>query len=758
MPKKAIAILLSLILVIAALPMTASASAEETDYETPGISIERAYLRAGDSLKVSNAEGFALRFFVDDELVSEDSLVLSSDYYEKWIVVKAYDGDEPAGEDRVYFSKLPVLYINTDDGEEITSKTEYKSGDMFIQNNLEVSQPMYSGVINIRGRGNSTWKTPKKPYRIKLDKKTDLFGMGKNKNWVLLANYIDESLMRNNTANHIAGELGLDYMNSVWTDVVINGEYAGNYQLCEQIRIDEDRVDIFDWEDEAESIASAVNKAEKKNGVAIDKDALEDQLKEDLSWVTSGVFEFGGKTYTVADYYDAESDISGGYLFELSEDYDEVSEFKTNSGLCVMLKSPEYLNTNSDMMDYARQYWQQFENAYRSEDGYADTPEGRKHYSELADIDTMASYWLVMEITDNVDSMFRSRYAYKDIDGLLKFGPVWDYDYSLGTMSDDLVATGWRIPLFPSNQNFFMEFLDDPLFISKAVEKYWEIRPYLESLIEPGGILDSEFDYIKESGIADAARWDRKDSKPMLGKSLNKLIITPLFGRGFVKDASVMKSFLSKRVEWLDKQFASETTLMNSTFTLLSASPYVKASRLLPIEIKNASRDNAEHAPADASVATGGSAVVTVSVKDRLTASLDVYINGLYRGNYPVGRGNVTLVIDGGELYEEENRKNVISVIGRTKSGETTLRNYATLIHERNGGKNILGDADCDGEVTILDATAVQRSIVGLNTPVFVKESADADRDGDITSVDATHIQRHVSGVPTSAEAIGELI
>ena len=231
MPKRLIAIFLSILIIFGTLPMIVSASAETDDSEDRGISIDKTCLRAGEELPVPNPEGCSLRFFADDKLVSEDSLVLSADYYEKWIGVKAYDDGELVGEDRAYFSKLPMLYINTKDGEDITSKDEYKSADMFIQNNTEVSQAVYSGEISIKGRGNSTWKMPKKPYRIKLDKKTDLFGMGKNKNWVLLANYVDESLMRNSTAAHIAEQLGLDYMDSVWTDVVLNGEYVGNYEL-----------------------------------------------------------------------------------------------------------------------------------------------------------------------------------------------------------------------------------------------------------------------------------------------------------------------------------------------------------------------------------------------------------------------------------------------------------------------------------------------------------------------------------------------
>ncbi len=241
------------------------AAGPETDEQNDKlISIDKKYLTSGQELAVSNPNGFTLKYFINGEELDCSTLVLSEQYYEKWITVKAYNGDEIVGEDSVYFSKLPVMYINTDDGKDIISKTEYKSAYMDIQNNSAIAAPMYSGKLSIKGRGNSTWLFPKKTYKIKLDKKTDLFSMGKNKSWVLLANYIDECQLRNDTAFDLARQAGVLSVDSVFVDVVINSEYAGCYQLCEQIKIDKDRVDIFDWEEQAETVASAVCKKESR--------------------------------------------------------------------------------------------------------------------------------------------------------------------------------------------------------------------------------------------------------------------------------------------------------------------------------------------------------------------------------------------------------------------------------------------------------------------------------------------------------------
>ena len=489
------------------------------------------------------------KWYKDDELLdySGSAYVPSASDYEAWIRVELIQDDEVIGSDEIYFSKLPVLYINTDDGEEITSKEEYKTGTMTTQGNsiYNESSQLYNGIIEIKGRGNSTWKLPKKPYKIKLDSKTDLLGMGKNKHWVLLANYFDECLMRNKIAYDFSAELGLVSMSSTWVDVILNGEYVGNYQLCEQIRIGDTRIDIYNWEDSAADIADAVYKKEKANGLSkTDKSNIEDQLCEDFTWVTSGTFTYNGTTYTISNYYTDETFSSStalnrGYLFELSAEYDELTKFTTSSGLKVMVNSPEYLYTNSSMMSYVKNLWQNYENAYMSSTGYNSNGQ---YYTDIADLDSMVSYWLTIEIMGNNDAIDRSRYVYLDDDGILKWGPVWDFDYGMASNQGkyDTSATGWKV----STGNPYKYLITHDDFLEAAMKKYWEIRPQIIAITEDGGIFDTQYNYLYESGLANSSKW--------------------LFSRGFVDDSSIVKAYLIERTAWLDEQFSSIETLKKS--------------------------------------------------------------------------------------------------------------------------------------------------------------------------------------------------
>lgn len=85
----------------------------------------------------------------------------------------------------------------------------------------------YEGTTQIRGRGNSTWEMPKKPYRLKLDKKSVILGLGEERDWILLANYIDPTLMLNAVAFKIGQLLELPFTNhAIPVDLYLNGEYA----------------------------------------------------------------------------------------------------------------------------------------------------------------------------------------------------------------------------------------------------------------------------------------------------------------------------------------------------------------------------------------------------------------------------------------------------------------------------------------------------------------------------------------------------
>lgn len=137
---------------------------------------------------------------------------------------------------------LPRLVISTENGIGVTSKENYVNAKLQIFENYSVKSGVYD--LHIRGRGNTTWKDyPKKPYLIKFDKKTSLFGMRESKKWVLLANYRDRTLMRNALAFKIASETDMEWVSKgFFVELILNGQFLGNYYLCEKVENKEERL------------------------------------------------------------------------------------------------------------------------------------------------------------------------------------------------------------------------------------------------------------------------------------------------------------------------------------------------------------------------------------------------------------------------------------------------------------------------------------------------------------------------------------
>ena len=162
------------------------------------------------------------------------------------------DGERSCGyrvicKEAEYF--LPVIYIDVSGGKSVTSKTEYVKCFVTVDYNGYEKSDDFEKISNasclIRGRGNSSWKLDKKPYKLKFDTKTSLFGLTAAKKWVLQSNHVDKSLMRNTVAMAVGAELTnmVFVPHSYLVDVFINGSYAGVYSLTEQIEIADGRID-----------------------------------------------------------------------------------------------------------------------------------------------------------------------------------------------------------------------------------------------------------------------------------------------------------------------------------------------------------------------------------------------------------------------------------------------------------------------------------------------------------------------------------
>jgi hypothetical protein len=140
---------------------------------------------------------------------------------------------------------IPTIYIETVGNLPITSKEEYLNASIKIEGKGLYED--YEGTTRIKGRGNSTWGYQKKPYRLKLDNKASLFGLSAEKDWVLLANYLDPTLSLNAVAMKIAKQLGIPYTNNIVpVDLVVNGVYMGSYSFTEQVEVESNRVDVTD--------------------------------------------------------------------------------------------------------------------------------------------------------------------------------------------------------------------------------------------------------------------------------------------------------------------------------------------------------------------------------------------------------------------------------------------------------------------------------------------------------------------------------
>ncbi|WP_286312721.1 CotH kinase family protein [Thomasclavelia cocleata] len=612
------------------------------------VMFEQEYAKIGEPLTVtSNLTGeLSYKWKVGDKLVSNAvSYSPTVNDLEKFISVEISNGIKTLST-RTYFSRLPVVYINTENGSDVTSKDYYINGEMKIQGNerynLETTK-LYDGKIEIKGRGNSTWGLPKKPYKIKLDSKTNLFSMGKNKHWVLLANYYDSSSLRNTLSYDLSGALDMPQTETVHTGVVFNGKYVGIYQFCEQIRVDEKRVDVLNWEDEAKDLSKIIA---TKEGLNVDD--LESYLAENLSWTTSGKFNYQGKTYLISNYDYTIPSINGGYLLELDSNYDEVSKFKTNSNQPLMFKSPEFAVSNQDMMNYVKNYIQAYENAVMSKDYHSMYEGNNVHYSELFDMDSLVDYWLVTELFFNEDGMKKSTYMYKDVDDKFHMGPIWDMDWSSGASQSAAIPTDqWQTLYFPAYGNsnepqlrqWYRYLIKDPYFVSCVKQRYEEVRN--NQIADMIASIEDYRVYLKEAGASNSAIWYGNTNTSEY-------------------EISKLKSWLTDRLAFMDEQFSSLSKLYASLGVKVGNEQLILKDHngiVLPAENDFNGISNARNL-----------IKVEMNVTDQNTKKIALYSNGELVGEELVVEGKVifeyTLPTSGNyvlQAYKLDQNDNVIN-------------------------------------------------------------------------------------------------
>lgn len=543
--KRFLAVLLSVVLAFMSLGTIITAASDDYDFVTiekdfGEVCFDRDYAEIGKEISVlvngREGEKFLYKWYIDGvQLENHDETYTPVDFdLGGMLEVEVLDLDGIlVGKKSMLISLLPVIYIETENRSPVVSKEKYIDAQLAVQGNSEFDSDdyLYDGKTEIRGRGNSTWQADKKPYRLKLDEKADLFGMGKSKHWVLISNPFDTSLLRNEISYGLSGDMGLEFQKSVWVDVVFNGKVVGNYQLCEHIRVDDTRVDITNWEDLAEDAAKAIYKKHSDTLTKDDRDELIDIMTEDMSWTTSDEVVFNSITYTVSDYMDYPS-INGGYLTEIVRKAEEYT-FATSRGMYVCIDTPEALS--EDMLNYVQGYYQGFEDALFSEDFCTEYNGKTVRYTDFIDLESFVKGLLINEIFENFDFGRTSTWISQDIGGKLVYGPVWDMDLS---SSSPYIWTASKV-------NWLKRFLCDPIFVKELRETYFEYRyTAINDLIKDNGDIDQAIRKIESSAIHNDEIWNHDST--------------------FYENAADLKYVLQQKISWFDKTLATPESTLKS--------------------------------------------------------------------------------------------------------------------------------------------------------------------------------------------------
>lgn len=158
----------------------------------------------------------------------------------KTVTVPEEEAEEPEEDTRV-----AKIKFDTNGGVPIVSKDDYVEGVLTVSGHVEFDDVTMDAKI--RGRGNSTWSFPKKPYKIKLNEDASILGLAPEKKWVLLANYIDGTHLLNAVGMKIGQLLDIPFTNTMLpVEVTINNQYHGLYMLTEQVEVKSNRVNVGD--------------------------------------------------------------------------------------------------------------------------------------------------------------------------------------------------------------------------------------------------------------------------------------------------------------------------------------------------------------------------------------------------------------------------------------------------------------------------------------------------------------------------------
>lgn len=452
-------------------------------------------LKEGDKLMCDGEEIESGVTPVDASGSDGATLVVCRGYHEKQFTLKAQN------------TGLPVVKITTtgftraDVESDPTHETIWRPADIEDPSTGSATISIYNSdgtldcetATQIKGRGNATWGYPKRPYALKFPKKKAVLKMADHKRWILLANWKDRTLLRNDAAFWLSKQVSdvikapsFPYtVKGEFVELEFNGEHRGNYYLCEQIKINKKRVNII------EMAPQETDPFNVTGGYLME---IDNNWDDDNSFTTGVPFGTYTQGWQTKDFY-------FGYQF----------------------KEPDEEDRSSAAYDYMTEHIAKVERLIKGIPNADPTDPEYVDYKDYIDIESAIWFMFINELTSNGDFYNdnssidykgpHSTYLYKDRDVLnedgsttvskIHLGPVWDFDYLTFLPSRSNKWAGVKNGN-TYNEYYYKYFLSDPVFCNLMLDLWDDYKSYFSGL---PAYIDEMARTIRLSDEFDADMW-----------------------------------------------------------------------------------------------------------------------------------------------------------------------------------------------------------------------------------------------------------
>ena len=436
-------------------------------------------------------------------------------------------------------SQIPSVYLTLKhDLSHISSDQEQSDSGQALILSGDGETVYAGGLEKIKGRGNTSWEQEKKPYNITLQDSVTLPGMTGQTTDYSLVSSSDLTFLRNRISNEMGELAGTGSMACIRVNLYINNSFEGVYELYQRITPENmNLTDLEELTEQANPLRSEESLNQLTTGLTLD------------DWNQS----ITGKWW---DYENNPENITGGYILEADNAMrysGEASGFILESGAYMVAKSPAYLS--EAQYQYISSYVQECENVMRESVGLDDY----QALSAYIDIPSFVGKYLVEEVSKNIDCSSTSQYFYKDQDGLLYAGPVWDYDWAYGVERiqeeiDYLDPTGFSARDIPGSLIWWQLLYYNNAFYRDVVSLYENVLyPWLNELVETG--LNQWAQELSASAVMDYLRWGRVNNDSQ-ETSLSPAALTEAARQAYMDQVEQVRSFLAARKEFLYGEWA----------------------------------------------------------------------------------------------------------------------------------------------------------------------------------------------------------